>query len=590
MKTLGRVLLWSFVLIGVLSVLGMVGLGVMVSQRAGKAPALPETITLTLDLRPGVSAAEPNSELTLLMLEGRTPVRWIVDGLDAAATDKRVKALLVRAGPTPMSFGHAEEIRAAIARFAETGKVTMAYATSFGVLGGGTLDYLVASSAREIWMQPTGEVGITGLNLSAPFLADGLDALGIVFDGGKRHEYKTGADALTDSAPSAAFLESTRSLVDGIGTATVAAMAASRGLEPDVVRALMDEAPLTPAHALEAGLVDKLAYWDEAVDALEATGSEPLDMAAYWLAHADQTADDAPDVALIYAAGPIFQGSSDTAPGTTTIGGDTLASILRDVAEDDDFAAAILRVDSPGGDYIASDEIWSATRLFQKAGKPLVVSMGAVAASGGYFIAMNADRIVALPGTLTGSIGVYGAKPVLSKLWDDLDITWSETSFGANAGIMSANKRFTPSQRAVFERWLDLVYEDFTTKVAIARGLDPKAMDSIARGRVWTGAQALDLGLVDGLGGLDEARAAVRVLLELPADAPLDVRMEPPMQTLEEALIAALLGEGLDDVAHTIGAAVFTPPHLPEALKPLLGAVQTGTSASVLQMPPLVIR
>jgi protease-4 len=308
------------------------------------------------------------------------------------------------------------------------------------------------------------------------------------------------------------------------------ALAADRGLAVDAVLELIDRAPLNAIDALAAGLVDRLGYRDEVYAAMrrQLGGDVELRYLAHYAAHPPvlEAAQRAVRrhrrrVGLIEVSGNITLGPAGPGPFAAGAGSDRVCAALRAAGADDDVRAVVLRVDSPGGSYVASDAIWRATLQLREAGKPLVVSMARLAASGGYYVSMSADRIVALPATLTGSIGVFGGKLVIADLLGRLGIGYDAVGVGRNARQYSPRVEMDEAQLAALNAMLDRIYADFTTKVASARGLDPAAMDAVARGRVWTGDEAIDAGLVDELGGLARAGEVARTLAGLPADAPL---------------------------------------------------------------------
>jgi protease-4 len=254
-------------------------------------------------------------------------------------------------------------------------------------------------------------------------------------------------------------------------------------------------------------------------------------------------------VALVYGVGAVSRGRSEFNPlfGGTTFGSDSVAAAFRNAAEDPRVKAIVFRVDSPGGSYVASDTVRREVQRAREKGKPVVVSMGNLAASGGYFVSMDADRIVAQPGTLTGSIGVYAGKFVTTGLWDKLGINWDTVAFGKNATLFSTDQEFSPEQRSKLEAELDRIYEDFTTRAAAARKLPLEKLRAAARGRVWTGADAKELGLVDELGGFSTALRLARDLAEISPEAHVRVQVFPRPKRAVEALIAALGQDGSGD-------------------------------------------
>src|SRR5262249_14198507 len=288
----------------------------------------------------------------------------------------------------------------------------------------------------------------------------------------------------------------------------VRGIAEARKLPEDQVRAIVDQAPLSAQQALDAHLVDGLAYRDEGHAKFESGGGTPTPLPLLrYLGRAGPPPARGDVVALIHGVGTVQRGKSGVDPlsGDVSMGSDTVGSAFRSAVDDSDVRAILFRIDSPGGSYVASDTIWREVSRARAAGKPVVVSMGNVAASGGYFVAMPADRIVAQPGTITGSIGVFSGKMILPAFWEKLGVPWDEVHTGTNATMWSSLSDFSPSERARFDAELDRVYDDFTSKAAEGRKLPKERVLEIAQGRVWTGEDALGIGLVDALGGYGEA-------------------------------------------------------------------------------------
>jgi len=313
-------------------------------------------------------------------------------------------------------------------------------------------------------------------------------------------------------------------------------IAGARKLPVEEVRKLIDQGPFVGKDAVDAKFVDRLAYRDEVYAGIkEKAGkkAEVIDLAEY-LRRAGSPYQKGATIALIYGVGSIESGKSSykVLTGETVMGSDTVAAAFRKAAEDDDVKAILFRIDSPGGSYLASDTIWRETVNARKAGKPVIVSMGSVAGSGGYFIAMAADKIVAQPATITGSIGVVGGKMITTGLWNKLGVTWDEVHTSKNADAWTATKDLTPAQKALFEKWLDRIYDDFTTKVSENRKLSKEAVLDIAKGRIWSGEDAKSLGLVDELGGFPEALKLVRKAAKLKEDAPLRLKIYPEGKSL----------------------------------------------------------
>jgi protease-4 len=499
---------------------------------------------------PEVVSADP---LTLVRGRRRASLRSVVDALHDAAADPHVVGLVAKLG-AGMPLARAQELRDAVVAFARV-KPAVAYAETFGEGDPGTVAYFLATGFGEIWLQPSGDLGLTGIAAETTFLRGVLDKLGLEPQLGQRHEYKNAVDRIARHDYTDAFREASTRLVTSAYGQVVAGIAAARGLAESRVRELVDAAPLSAAEASDAGLIDHVGYRDEVYAGLDRGEADLLYLSRYArttaprkLAGRLRGRRDA--VAVITVAGPIQQGRSRrTLLGSDTgAGSDTVAAALRSAGRADGVKAVVLRVDSPGGSYVASDVIWREVGQLRAQGTPVVASMGDVAGSGGYFVAVGADAIVAQPGTLTGSIGVFGGKVVATGLLERLGVGTGAIVEGRNARMFSPRVGFDEDQWRRLEQWLDRVYADFVTKVAQARGMTYDQVHELARGRVWTGADAHERRLVDELGGLRRAAELARDRAGLPADAPLRRwpqvspldRVSPPRSSEDRAAAHAL--------------------------------------------------
>ena len=562
-------------LVGFLASIGLivVALGVLAGYgwqevrdwRTAETP-VPERTVLTLDLAPGVAEQAPMSPLAGTA-DGGVPVHRAIDALDRAAGDDRVKAVAVRIGRGALAMGHAQELRDALEDFRDSGKIAWAFAETLsgGGMGGGTLQGYLASAFDRVWLQPSGDVDLSGFLLESPYLADALQEIGVEPRLDQRREYKGIKDRFTAMRMPEPQRENQRRLLESWMDQVVAGIAEGRGLEPSQVRRLVDAGAFSAERALEAGLVDKLGYQDHMRRALrEEIGAEAddreamVDLLAYgaqMMRERDLPAD-APQIAVITGQGAVTLGDSQGGRlfGDVQMGSDTVAPALLEAARDDKIQAIVLRVDSPGGSYVASDTIWHAVRRARELGTPVVVSMGNIAASGGYFVAAPADRIYAQPGTITGSIGVGSGKFVTTGLWDKLEIAFDGVQVGRNADFWSANHDFTDQQWAKLQQFLDQTYADFKQKVGSGRDLSPEQVEQAAQGQIWSGADAKARGLVDELGGLQAAIAGARELAEIPADRQVRVvdRPERP-DPLRRLIEGALKGQVESPAAEALG-------------------------------------
>ncbi|GAA0947423.1 signal peptide peptidase SppA [Actinocorallia libanotica] len=543
-------------------------------------------LVLELDLSDGLIEGPQPDPVAALMGARRVHLRDVLEGLRKARRDPRVRALVAKVGG-PVGLAMVQELREAVAEFRAAGKTAVAWTETFGETGQGTTSYYLATAFERIYLQPSGDVGITGVALSEPFLKDALDRAGVAFRFGKRAEYKTAPNTFLENAYTDAHAEASQRMVASLGGQIAAGIAEARGLSADKVRELIDRAPLTAAEALEAGLVDELAYRDEVYAHLrQRAGKESRLQYVSRYNRSGITGRLAPSggkeaVALLHAGGMIKLGRSGRGPVPGqggAVGSDTLCAAIRAAVRDPKIKAIVLRVNSPGGSYVASDAVWREVNLAREAGKPVVVSMGNLAASGGYFISMAADTIVAQPGTLTGSIGVYSGKPVVSELLERLGVSFGTAEFGRHAQINSTTRDFSDSEWERLDHSLDRIYADFTAKAARGRGMDLADLERLARGRVWTGADAVDNGLVDELGGLDRALDLARRKAGLPMNAP--VRSLPHVSPLDRfrpaessedrtAAVARFSGWGsLAGLAAQLGLPAAGPLVLPGAWEP----------------------
>ncbi|HYB16988.1 MAG TPA: signal peptide peptidase SppA [Streptosporangiaceae bacterium] len=498
-------------------------------------------LILELDLTDGVPDGPVTDPLSAVLSLRKIRLPDLIEGLRRASRDDRVRALVVKVGGGRLGLARIQEIREAVAGFRESGKLSVAWAETFGEFTHGNLPYYLATAFDRIYLQPSGALGLTGVAVEQLFLHDALAKIGVGFQSAKRHEYKTAADTLTERGFTGPAREAAERLATSVAEQLSAAIAERRGKTVEAARALLDRGPFLAADALAEGLVDALGYRDEVYAAVrKEAGPEAIlqYVGRYQRAHLlGQRARRLPNprerfVAVIYASGPIRQGRSSRGPVGGAMGSDTVASALRSAASDERARAVLLRVNSPGGSAVASDVIWREVVRTRAAGKPVVVSMSDVAASGGYYISMAADVIVAQPGTLTGSIGVIAGKPVFEEALGRAGITTDSVAEGARATMFAPTHPFTEDEWERINAWLDAIYRDFTEKAAAGRRMPVERMHELARGRVWTGADAAANGLVDELGGLQAAAEIARRRAGLPAAAP--VRVYPRLSPLDQ--------------------------------------------------------
>jgi protease-4 len=560
-------------------------------------------LILELDLTEGLAEGPPADPVSTVLSMRRTRLADLLDGLRRARSDQRVKALVAKIGGRPVGLATIQEIRRAVEEFRDSGKATIAWAETFGEFSAGNVPYYLATAFDTIYLQPSGDLGLTGFAMERIFLRGALDHLGVDFQVAKRHEYKSAAEQLTERSFSGPSREATKRLAASVTGQLSEAIAERRGISAAKVRELIDRGPFLATQALEARLVDELGYRDEVYARVRKQAGEDAIMqhlGRYQRSRAlAERARKLPTprqrhVALIYASGPIRRGRSGRGPlPGGAMGSDTISAALRAATADESARAIVLRVNSPGGSYTASDTIWREVVRARNAGKPVVVSMGDVAASGGYFISMAADAIIAQPGTVTGSIGVITAKPVLSELLGRAGITTDSVAEGAHAEMFKTSRPFSEDEWALVNNWLDHIYADFTGKVAAGRRMPAGRVHELARGRVWTGADAVASGLADELGGLDRAAAVARRRAGLPGTAPL--RLYPrtsPLDRLRGGSAEAHPAAGLAASLMPAGllAAGLLPARAPYAVAEAWGPIwRLAAQAGLTPYGPLLL-
>lgn len=540
-------------------------------------PPLPDSMVLTYTIDNKLVENVNKPSFTRPLLRPPTTLHEVIRALSNARSDKRVKGFVARIDPAGLGLAQVQELRDAVKRFRESGKFALVFSEDFGGFGPGLGAYYLASAFDEIWLQPVGLVSITGLNAEIPFFRETLDKLGIEPLLDQRGSYKTTPESAMRSSMSPENREMMESLIGDLADQMTAAIAEDRKLSVQKVRSYIDQAPIREQPAVEYGLVDKIGYWDVLLDTAqirgggEEEGTKLISLTGYLFQsetershggmkafvhnYFDDTAYDGGQIsdkkfALVYASGTVVSSQAGTAldvPGLDEgkMSAKKIAAAIHEATEDEDIDVIIFRIDSPGGSPSASETIRHALQRAKKKGKKIVVSMSNTTASGGYWIASVADQIVAQPATLTGSIGVFGGKMVLRGLWDKVGLNWESVSYGDNAALWSMNQAYDAAERAKMDEMLDHIYAAFVERVAEGRGMTVAEVNRVARGRVWTGRQAEDAGLVDALGGLDKAVEVSKKLVGLtPEDKVLMVRYPAPKSMLE--MFVELAMEGAD--------------------------------------------
>jgi protease-4 len=557
-----------------LSLLGVLVLAVAVALRRPSSPVFAASV-LVFDVPASLEEAEPlYGPFSLSTLRpGRLQVHDVVRAIRRAATDDRVEGLVLHIETIEWGWARVGEVRDAVLAFRATGKPVFA-----SLAGGGEREYLLASAAGTVCAPPSARLQLDGLALTATFMRGAFDKVGIVPNFAQVGTFKSGAEPLTRTSLSAPGREALEALLDDQYALLVDSLAGARGLAADSMRALLDGGPFTAAEAHARGLVDTLLY-DADVDSLASRIGERRLPSLALSRYVDRTETTriGPHVALVVASGTIAPGKSREDPFEgRVLGSETLIQALREVRARKAVKAVILRIDSPGGSAQASDDVWrEITRLREV--KPVVVSMGDVAASGGYYMAVAGDWILAGPATITGSIGIYGGKLNVAGLYRKLGLGVETIERGARAGMMSGFRDFTPGERAVFERHLREFYDGFLERVGRNRGLTSAEVDSVAQGREWSGLAAYDLGLVDALGGLDEAFAAARERAGIGPDEDVVVEVFP---RISHPFLSRLLHDWLGDESSARDRVI-----LPPVVQSWLAAARFPTGSPLAVMP-----
>ena len=521
-------------------VMCIIGLAVLMSSF--RAPAMASNTVLILNVSGGLPDYVAEDELAKAFgIAQKQSFSSLLTQIRKAKVDKRIGGMVLDINFPGIGWGKANELREAIADFKTTGKPVYAYMEI-----GMNREYYIATAADKIFLAPAGDLYVNGFAAEAMFYKGSLDKLGIeaeVIQVGPK--YKNAPDQYTKKEMGEGQKEVINAILDEYFRHFTTAIAESRKKTVDEVKAIVDDAPYHARDAKEIGLIDGASTEDEVYAQMktrlgydEDEELKTIRTSAYRDIPSDSLGlNNGERVAVIFASGAITLGSSnDSIFGGQMTGSDTIVRAVNDAAADRSIKAIVLRIDSPGGSALASDQMWHAIESAKKKGKPVVVSMSDVAASGGYYIATNADRIVAEPTTITGSIGVFMGKPVVKGFYDWLGITNQYTMRGKNAGIFRETEKWTPEERAKMEEQTNKIYyEDFLPKVADGRNMDVEKANSIGQGHVWTGTQAKENGLIDEFGGFEKAISIAKQLANLPEDKDVHRVVFPEPQPFFEA-------------------------------------------------------
>lgn len=497
-------------------------------------PAVSWNSVLVLDLSGPIEEQQPPDLSGFFLGSQPLVLHEINDAIDQARSDSRIKGLVVRIAGVDAGWAKLEEIHQHLLDFRSSGKPSICY---LGYDGEENEQYYLATGCDQIWLTPSNPLGVRGMMAEATFLRGSLDKLRVVPEFFHIAEYKTATNEFTEKKFTPAHREEITSLLTSLYNQYVSEVSSARKMSPARFAALVEAGPFLPQDALQNKLVDRLAYWDqvESYFRRKMGAWNPTGFSEYRQILSNGSG---PRIAIIYASGEIVSGASQySSTGGEIMGGDSVAEDIRRARTDSDIRAIVLRVDSPGGSSVASEVIRREVQLARRQ-KPVVVSMSDLAASGGYWISMSANKIVADPDTITASIGVLSGKLNIAGLYQLLGINTDYVATGDNATLYSDQQDFTPAQQKIVQKMLDNVYANFTAGVAEGRNLPIATVDRIARGRVWSGEQAKGLGLVDELGDTDRAVALAKQLAHIPANESVEIVRLPKPQSLFDLLLA----------------------------------------------------
>jgi protease-4 len=495
----------------------------------GRGPQITGNSVLTLRVSGDLAEVEPGGVIGQF-LEAPPTVRSVTEALRKAKVDKRVTGVILRPMGTAALWAKVQEVRDAVNDFRTSGKPIVAYLEQ-----GGEQEFYIGAACDKVYLMPTASLDLTGVASYELFLRGTLDKIGAYPDALHIGEFKTASNIYTEKTYTPSHREMAESLNRDLYEQLVKGIAESRHKSEGEVRALIDRGPFLPEEAVRVGLVDDVAYEDELDDKVQLATGNPKFITDDEYRNVSATSlglNKGPRIAVLYAVGVISSGQSSE-EGTQVVGSDTIVEQLRKIRADDSIKAIVLRVDSPGGSAIASDVIWREVML-TRAVKPVIASMSDVAASGGYYIAMPAHQIVAEPATLTGSIGVVMVKFVIDGTLEKIGMNMEQVTSGKYADMYSPVRPFSPEERKKVEEQMLATYEAFVEKAAAGRRTSPERIDTIAQGRVWTGNQAKELGLVDELGGLRRALAVAKSRANIDENAEVELAIYPQRKSIYE--------------------------------------------------------
>jgi protease-4 len=577
-----------FTLLGIAFFISIVGFGLLYLA-FGREPAVASNSTLVLRVGGDLTEIAPADVVSYVRGVKTPTVRSVVESLRKAKMDSRVRAVLLK--PTGFAspfWGKVQEIRDAVIDFRKSGKPVFAYLEYAG-----DREYYLATAADRVFLMPSTSLDLTGVATYELFLRGTFDKINVFPDLHRIGDYKTAVNTFTEKGYTTAHKEMDESMNRDLYEQIVRGIADGRKKNEGEVRTILDDGPFLPEDALRAGLVDDVAYEDQVDEKLRAGEQRrQIDGDDYARVSASSLGlNRGPRVAVIYAAGAITGGKSGYDPVNGAVAGsETLVEYIRQARRDSAVRAIVLRIDSPGGSATASDAIWRELMIArnERADRPLIASMSDLAASGGYYIAMPAQVIVAQPSTLTGSIGIFGGKFVTGGAYEKLGARIDSTSIGRHAEINSPARRYNPEELKKLQEQLQAFYDQFVEKVAESRHSTPEKIDALAQGRVWTGRQAKQNKLVDELGGLDRAIAIAKQRAKIGADSDVEIVVYPPRKSFYELLSEQFSGSS--DSLQAAALSAWMHSNLSkgeiEALRAIRGPLSMFRPGEILALMP----
>lgn len=565
---------------------------ILLAISAARPAATPANAVLELDLREPLT--DQDARTPFASLSGQLSVMRIVRTLERAGEDSAVRGMVVRLPEGGMEPAAAEEIRLAVRAFRAKGKFVLAHSQGLYQSGMVASTYMLGAAAEQFWMQDGAAFQASGAAAEELFLGGFFQRYGITADYQQRYEYKNAANAFTQTGYTPEHREAALGWLGSVYGNALSIAAADRRQNPQALRVAFEAGPHAAAQARALGLIDRIGSVAEIeTEARRRAGAranaELVELSDYAQGNTDDSGSG-PVIAVVGAEGAIMTGTGGANPfaAASDIRSDDVADALYEAIEDDDVRAIVFRVSSPGGSDTASDQILQAVQAARAAGKPVVVSMGTYAASGGYWISSGANAIVAQPSTLTGSIGVFGGKLAVGEALNRFGLNVAGVSVGGDfASAYASGQPFTDTQRAAFSAWMDRIYEGFVQRVATGRRLPVERVRQIARGRVWTGSQARQLGLVDELGGLPQAIARARREARIDADADVRLRWIDSEGSFWEQLGMASSGSTAALRTLSVAAGVLGDPRAQRLLDAAAEARLRDRGATVLAETPL---